>query len=116
MHMLYHSVVFVLFNPMEYNVFEDTGQVTVAIEKIGANEIPVNVSVMTQDVNATGKAEDRCTLCTKTIIFRQEKSSTVSMYPMNFTTYPFIFLHFLPRRQSNLCDCRKPKVFCSINI
>lgn len=49
------SVVYVRFNPVEYSVAENDGVVTLTVEKIGASGIPVNVTVTTQDINATGK-------------------------------------------------------------
>ena len=33
---------------------EDAGVVTLIIERIGANGIPVNISITSQDLNATG--------------------------------------------------------------
>ena len=46
--------VYVWFNPVDYNVSEDAGVVTLMIERLGANGIPLNVSITTQDLNATG--------------------------------------------------------------
>ena len=48
------AVVYAWFNPIGYNVSEDAGVATLMIERIGANGIPVNISVTTQNVNATG--------------------------------------------------------------
>ena len=44
----------VWFNPFVYNVNEDAGVATLIIERIGANGIPVNISITTQDLDATG--------------------------------------------------------------
>ena len=50
----HYAVVYVWFNPVGYNVSEDAGVATLMIERIGANGIPVNISITTQDLNATG--------------------------------------------------------------
>ena len=47
-------MVYVWFNPVGYNVSEDAIVATLMIERIGANGIPVNISITTQDLNATG--------------------------------------------------------------
>ena len=41
---------------MNYEVYEGDGVITMTVERSGTNSIPVNVSVVTQDINATGKA------------------------------------------------------------
>ena len=51
------SVVYVWFNPVYYEVYEGDGVITMTVERSGTNSIPVNVSVVTQDINATGKAD-----------------------------------------------------------
>ena len=48
------TVVYAWFNPIGYNVSEDAGVATLMIQRIGANGIPVNISITTQDINATG--------------------------------------------------------------
>ena len=47
--------MYVWFNPVSYQVNEEDGVVTLNIERRGANAIPVNVSVTSLDINATGK-------------------------------------------------------------
>ena len=47
-------MVYVWFNPVSYYVSEDAGVATLTIERTGANGIPVNISITTQDINATG--------------------------------------------------------------
>ena len=48
------TVVFLWFNPVTYYISEDAGVVIMTIERRGANGIPVNVSIITVDLNATG--------------------------------------------------------------
>ena len=47
-------MVFLWFNPVTYYISEDAGVVIMTIERRGANGIPVNVSIITVDLNATG--------------------------------------------------------------
>lgn len=47
-------MVLLWFNPVTYYVSEDAGVVIMTIERRGANGIPVNVSITTVNLNATG--------------------------------------------------------------
>lgn len=63
--------MFVWFNPVTYNIFEDAGVLTISIERRGGNEIPVHVVVTTQELNATGKTIGWCTYVCLKFLFMQ---------------------------------------------
>ena len=55
----YYAVVYAWFNPVVYNLSEAAGVAALMIERVGANGIPVNISITTQDINATGMFNTR---------------------------------------------------------